>query len=70
MKKMTSATIEATWDGAAYIAPIDCQGDGGSIRSVDGDEWTDSLDLPAEGPGFWAATICLIGGPRDGETVA
>ncbi len=60
--------INATWnDGegrnGAYVTP---QG----WLSEDGDIWTDEYERPISGAEFDDAEIVLIGGPRDGETVA
>lgn len=62
----TTMTLTATWDArqGMYI-----QRDL-AIWSEDGDVWHDDYGGHPDSDEFRAAVIALVGGPRDGETVA
>ena len=62
--------LAAEWcdDEQQYEIPSSHQHD--AWFSDDGDNWVDGAGLCADGDIFLAATIRLVGGPRDGETVA
>jgi hypothetical protein len=61
--EVAGAEIDAAWNAQqdAYVA--------GDWVSTDGDEWLDQTGQPVDSPEFHAASIHLVGGPRDGETV-
>jgi hypothetical protein len=63
----TAEQITADWDSEKYIACFGVM----TWVSEDGDEWRDSRtgEFPSS-PAFTNCSITLIGGPRDGETVA
>ncbi len=55
---------DAEWDGSQYVV-VDRK-----WRSTDGNTWIDSRGRLCDTKTFRESTIHLIGGPRDGETVA
>lgn len=57
----------AWWQGSYYHAEVA----GRTIASVDGNNWADAVTgQPDDRPEFHAATIRLMGGPRDGQEVS
>ncbi len=73
MPKLYDVYAEWNADEDRYVvdpsdAPVDC---GTGWLSSDGDVWTQNgTDHYPDSPDFACSTIHLVGGPRDGETVA
>lgn len=62
--------IEAVWHEELQMYRIDWCPNHRDWWSYDGTEWFDHRGCPVVDEEFFVATIHLIGGPEDGETVA